>query len=350
MRSKERLSDSLLFGNNLIRCGHSSMPTTITLDQKMLPAFETDPACNRKLTQLLTGILPDGANPRVISGPTPASARHEAILTSVPNYVIPDGCVKLTRKSLKVTKVRLAFSHQDAEELKRTDSMGHYVNIPFGVISALKLFQLEHHFAMMKSDRVLHALEIYEEPDSTEAQKLWKLLSTSVWNSEKFMERLGIVPKITEHIEECTITDTEVLIVSFTMTLSYPKPPNGELLKLRNDDPQVYEKHATQVDTDLATTLTQMELIDYVWSHSLDLLEVKDDSLYAWIFVKMNVNKMPPTVAKTYLESKSIEALLGAGVSGTTGRPQSLKPTIYNAVLTKSRIGCERKQNKSPAE
>ncbi|KAG5450934.1 hypothetical protein CSKR_107888 [Clonorchis sinensis] len=315
------------------------MPTAITLDQKMLPTFGTDSACSRKLTQLLTDILPRGANPVT----TTSSA-------TVPYYVIPDGCVKLTRKSLKVTKVRLAYPGTKGVNIKGDEKLARYMNVAFNVISAFKLLQLEHHFLMVKSDRILQFLEVYEEPDSTEVQKLWKLLTTAVWNFEKFQARLDIVPKITEHIEDCAITDTEVLIVAFTMTLSYPKPPNEELLKLRNDDPQVYEKHAAQADTDLVATLTQMGITSYVWSHSLDLLEATDHSLDAWIFVKMNVNKMPPAVAKVYMETKMLQTLLETDASGTTGRPKSLNPKIYSAARTKSRIGCRRKQNTPTAE
>ncbi|OON20292.1 hypothetical protein X801_03829, partial [Opisthorchis viverrini] len=163
---------------------------------------------------------------------------------------------------------------------------------------------------MRKPERTLHSLEAYEEPDGMEVRKLWKLLCTLAWNIDKSVDRLGIVPKIT----------------AFTMTLSYPKPSNDQLLKLRNDDPEVYEDHATRVDSDVEMTLTQMELNNFVWSYSLDLLEAKDESLDAWIFVKMRVNKMPPDVAKTYIESRDIKDILEAEASKTTGRPQSLKP------------------------
>ncbi|GAA48521.1 hypothetical protein CLF_101709 [Clonorchis sinensis] len=256
-----------------------------------------------------------------------------------PIYGLPNGCVNLQEKTMKGDKAvyflfRPVNDYDTLAEarflvpIKTNKDLGYFSEAPLvtllaNVTSNAKLFQADYHLSFHKSEMINVFFSFYEQQETQEFRHLWKFLSTLIRIGLKYETRFLFVPKIT----------------ALTLRLSSPKVDNQILLKLGEQDQQAYNTILDKVYADLTTIMRQSGLVTAVWSFSLDALEADVESHTAWIYIKLDLNKMPSDFSQTSLQSRPLEAYISGKVNAVTG----LSPTsahVHRAVLTQSRIGC----------
>ncbi|KAG5450935.1 hypothetical protein CSKR_107889 [Clonorchis sinensis] len=337
----ERLRDSPVFGSASLQCGPPKTDASLfsmSLDTKVLQGGGSEATCKKDLSDELKKILTLSGEEVFETRSATAPLKYEATFSRDPIYGLPNGCVNLQEKTMKVTKLGVVFQLPDLPS-NILDSMAPLVTLLANVTSNAKLFQADYHLSFHKSEMINVFFSFYEQQETQEFRHLWKFLSTLIRIGLKYETRFLFVPKITERTEQCTVIERGIPVIALTLRLSSPKVDNQILLKLGEQDQQAYNTILDKVYADLTTIMRQSGLVTAVWSFSLDALETDVESHTAWIYIKLDLNKMPSDFSQTSLQSRPLEAYISGKVNAVTG----LSPTsahVHRAVLTQSRIGC----------